>query len=192
VDRARRGTAAGLNKEVEKPVVDRGAKEALVSQLHQSLQTAGLVVVTRQTGLTVAESTKLRRQMLAAGANFKVAKNRLARLALKGTKFEALGEQLTGPTGIAYSADPVAAAKVAVKFSKENDKLVVLAGAMPTQVLDAAGVVALSSLPSLDELRGKIVGLLQAPATKVAGVLAAPAGQLARVFGAYAKKSEAA
>lgn len=172
--------------------MDRGAKEALVSQLHESLQSAGLVVITRQTGMTVAETTRLRRQMREAGASFKVAKNRLARLALKGTKFEALGDQLVGPTGIAYSSDPVAAAKVAVKFAKTNDKLTVLAGALPTQTLDATGVEALSKLPSLDELRGSLIGLIQAPATKVAGVLAAPAGQLARVFNAYATKSEAA
>lgn len=172
--------------------MDRGAKEALVSQLHQSLQAAGLVVVTRQTGMTVAETTRLRRQMREAGASFKVAKNRLARLALKGTKFEALGEQLIGPTGIAYSTDPVAAAKVAVKFAKTNDKLSVLAGSLPGQVLTASAVEALSKLPSLDELRGTLIGLLQAPATKVAGVVQAPASQLARVLSAYANKSEAA
>ena len=172
--------------------MDRSAKEALVSQLHEAFQAAELVIVTQQTGLTVAESTSLRRQMRDAGASFKVAKNRLARLALKGTKFEALSEQLTGPTGIAYSVDPVAAAKVAVKFSKGNDKLKVVGGAMATQMLDHAGVEALSSLPSLDELRGKLIGLMQAPATKVAGVLQAPAGQLARVLNAYAQKSEAA
>lgn len=172
--------------------MDRGAKEALVSQLNQSLAAAGLVVVTRQTGLTVAETTKLRRQMREAGASFKVAKNRLARLALKGTKFEALGEQMMGPTGIAYSSDPVAAAKVAVQFAKTNVKLTVLAGALPGQVLSAEGVEALSKLPSLDELRGTLIGLLQAPATKVAGVVQAPAAQLARVLSAYANKSEAA
>lgn len=172
--------------------MDRGAKEALVSQLNQSLAAAGLVVVTRQTGLTVAETTKLRRQMREAGASFKVAKNRLARLALKGTKFEALGEQMMGPTGIAYSSDPVAAAKVAVQFAKTNDKLTVLAGALPGQVLSAEGVEALSKLPSLDELRGTLIGLLQAPATKVAGVVQAPAAQLARLLSAYANKSEAA
>jgi large subunit ribosomal protein L10 len=172
--------------------VDRGAKEALVTQLHQSLAAATLVVVTRQKGLTVAETTKLRRQMREAGASFKVAKNRLARLALKGTAFESLSEQLKGPTGLAYSTDPVAAARVAVKYAKENDKLSILGGAMSGQVFDAAGVDALSKLPSLDELRGKLIGLIQAPATKIAGVLAAPAGQLARVFNAYANKSEAA
>lgn len=173
--------------------MDRGAKEALVAQLHKSLSAATLVVVTQQKGLTVAETTKLRRQMRDAGASFKVAKNRLARLALKDTAFESLSDQLKGPTGLAYSSDPVAAARVAVKFAKENDKLSILGGAMSGKVmLDKAGVDALSQLPSLDELRGKIIGLLQAPATKVAGVLQAPAGQLARVFSAYASKSEAA
>lgn len=172
--------------------MDRGAKEALVTQLHQSLSAAAIVVVTQQKGLTVAETTRLRREMRAAGASFKVAKNRLARLALKGTAFESLGDKLKGPTGLAYSTDPVAAARVAVNYAKTNDKLSILGGAMSGQVLDAAGVDALSKLPSLDELRGKLIGLIQAPATKIAGVLAAPAGQLARVFGAYAKKSDAA
>lgn len=173
--------------------MDRGAKEALVSELHQSLSAASLLVITQQKGLTVAETTRLRREMRAAGASFKVAKNRLARLALKGTAFEQLGDSLKGPTGLAYSSDPVAAARVAVKFAKDNNKLSILGGAMSgDKVLDAAGVDALSKLPSLDELRGKIVGLLQAPATKVAGVLQAPAGQLARVFSAFANKSDAA
>lgn len=171
--------------------MDRGAKEALVTALNASLVDAGLVVVTRQNGMTVAETTKLRRQMRDAGASFKVAKNRLARLALKGTRYEALGEQLTGPTGLAYSSDPVTAAKVAVKFSKENQKLTIVAGAMAGQVLNPEGVKALAELPSLDTLRGKIVGLLQAPASKIAAVLQAPAGQLARVLKAYSEKSQA-
>lgn len=170
--------------------MDRGAKEALVTALNASLVDAGLVIVTRQKGMTVAETTKLRRQMRDAGASFKVAKNRLARLALKGTRYEALGEQLTGPTGLAYSSDPVAAAKVAVKFSKENDKLSIVAGALAGQLLDVAAVKALAELPSLDALRGKIVGVLQAPAAKIAAVLQAPAGQLARVLAAYADKGQ--
>lgn len=172
--------------------MDRGAKEALVTALNASLVDAGLVIVTRQAGMTVAETTKLRRQMRDAGASFKVAKNRLARLALKGTRYEALGEQLTGPTGLAYSSDPVAAAKVAVKFSKENQKLSIVGGAMAGQMLDPEGVKALAELPSLDALRGKIVGLLQAPASKIAAILQAPGGQLARVLKAYSEKSQAA
>lgn len=171
--------------------MDRGAKEALVTALNASLVDAGLVVVTRQNGMTVAETTKLRRQMRDAGASFKVAKNRLARLALKGTRYEVLGDQLTGPTGLAYSSDPVTAAKVAVKFSKENQKLTIVAGAMAGQLLNPEGVKALAELPSLDALRGKIVGLLQAPASKIAAVLQAPAGQLARVLKAYSEKSQA-
>ena len=163
-----------------------------MTALNASLADAGLVIVTRQAAMTVAETTKLRRQMRDAGASFKVAKNRLARLALKGTSYEALGEQLTGPTGLAYSSDPVAAAKVAVKFSKENQKLSIVGGAMAGQMLDPEGVKALAELPSLDALRGKIVGLLQAPASKIAAILQAPGGQLARVLKAYSEKSEAA
>ena len=150
-----------------------------------------LVVVAHQTGLTVAESSDLRRQMRDAGAEFKVTKNRLTRLALEGTKFEGIKDLFKGPTAIAVSADPVAAAKVTVEFAKKNDKLVVLGAGFGDEILDVDGVKALASLPSLDELRGKIVGLLQAPATKVAGVLQAPAGQLARVIGAYASKDAA-
>jgi large subunit ribosomal protein L10 len=130
--------------------------------------------------------------MRAAGANFKVTKNRLTRLALADTPYAGLADMFTGPTAIAFSEDVVAPAKVAVEFAKKNEKLVVVGGAMGENVLDVAGVKALASLPSLDELRGKIVGLLQAPATKVAGVVQAPASQLARVMGAYASKGEAA
>jgi large subunit ribosomal protein L10 len=172
--------------------VDRARKEELVTELNQSFADAALVVVTQQTGLTVAESTDLRRRMREAGASYKVTKNRLAKLALSGTPYEPITDLFEGPTAIAYSADPVAAARVAVDFAKDNEKLVVVGGAMGDTVLDEGAVKALASLPSLDELRGKIVGLLNAPATKVAGVLQAPAGQLARVFGAYSAKDEAA
>jgi len=149
-------------------------------------------VVTHQSGLTVAESTDLRRRMRAADASYKVTKNRLVKLALVGTPYEAIADLFEGPTAIAYSADPVAAARVAVDFSKENDKLVVVGGAMAENRLDEAGVKALATLPSLDELRGKLLGLLNAPATKVAGVLQAPASQLARVLSAHAEQEEAA
>jgi large subunit ribosomal protein L10 len=172
--------------------VDRARKEELVTELNQSFAEAALVVVTQQTGLTVAESTDLRRLMREAGASYKVTKNRLAKLALAGTPYEPITDLFEGPTAIAYSADPVAAARVAVDFAKKNEKLVVVGGAMGETLLDEGAVKALASLPSLDALRGKIVGLLNAPATKVAGVLQAPAGQLARVFGAYASKDEAA
>lgn len=172
--------------------MDRASKEELVSSLNQSFSQAGLVVVTHYSGLTVEEMTDLRRKIRDAGASYKVTKNRLTRLAINGTQYEPLTDMFTGPTGIAVSEDPVAAARVTVEYAKKNDKLIVLGGAMGEIVLDAGGVKALASLPSLDELRGKIVGLLQAPATKVAGVLQAPAGQVARVISAYGAKGEAA
>jgi len=172
--------------------VDRSQKEALVASLHNSLQETQCLVLTHQSGLTVAEVTQLRVLMRDAGASFKVTKNRLARLALAGTQFEQLSSLFTGPTAIAYSQDPVAAAKVAVEFANKNDKLTIIGGSLGANQLDAAGVKALATMPSLDTLRAKLVGLLQTPATRVAGVLQAPAGQLARVFGAYAKTGEAA
>jgi large subunit ribosomal protein L10 len=172
--------------------VDRSRKEELVAELHNTFDAAEMVVVTHYSGLTVNQMEDLRTKLLEAGANFKVTKNRLTRLALKDTKFEGIADLFTGPTGMAYSADPVAAAKVAVKFAKDNEKFSVVGGAMGGEMFDAAGIGQLAILPSLDELRGKLVGLLQAPATKVAGVLQAPAGQLARVCGAYASQGEAA
>jgi large subunit ribosomal protein L10 len=171
--------------------VDRSGKEKLVTELQESLSAANLVVVTHQNGLSVAEVSDLRRKMRAAGAGFKVAKNRLAKLALTGTKHEDLGKLLKGPTAIAYSNDPIAAAKVAVLYAKTNDKLSIVGGSMGTQALNADGIKALATLPSLDELRARLVGMLQTPATRLAVVTGAPAGQLARVFGAYARKGEA-
>lgn len=172
--------------------MDRSQKEELVASLHQTFAETNLVVVTQQSGLTVAEVSNLRRQMRDAGASYKVTKNRLTRLALEGTRYEALKELFTGPTAIAVSADPVAAAKVCVSFAKANEKLIIVGGAMGETRLDAQAIQALATLPSLDELRGKLIGLLQAPATKVAGVVQAPAAQLARVLNAYASKGEAA
>ena len=172
--------------------MDRTQKSAAVAELQEVFQGTELVVIVHQTGLTVEETTNLRRKMRSANANFKVTKNRLARIALKGTRFEALDGLFTGPTAIAFSKDPVAAAKVAVDFAKTNEKLTLVGGSLGTQQLDATAIKALAALPSLNELRGKLVGLLQAPATRVAGILQAPAGQLARVVGAYANKGEAA
>ncbi len=172
--------------------MDRSQKEEIVAALHQIFSNAALVVVTHQVGLSVVEATDLRRRMKEAGATYRVTKNRLARLALKDTEYNTLSDLFTGPVAIAYSDDPVAAARVAVDFAKKNDKLEILGGAMGTDVLDQDGIRALASLPSLDELRGTIVGLIQAPAAKIARVLQAPAGQLARVTGAYANKGEAA
>ena len=172
--------------------MDRSEKSSLVSSLRERFEGAALVVITRQSGLTVAESTDLRRKMLQAGASYKVTKNRLTRLALEGTQFTQLADLFTGPTAIATSKDPVAAAKVAVDYAKTNDKLEIVGGALNSQLLDADGVKALATLPSLDSLRGKLLGMIQTPATRIAGVLQAPAGQLARVLRAKADKGEAA
>lgn len=172
--------------------MDRVQKEELVSSLHTTFEEASIVVVTHYSGLTVAEMVSLRDQMRAAGASFKVTKNRLTRRALEGTKFEGLSDMFTGPTAIAYSDDPVAAAKVSVNFAKENEKLIVLGGALGADQLDVAGVKALATLPSLDELRGKIVGMISTPATRIAGVLQAPAGQVARVIGAHSQQGDQA
>jgi large subunit ribosomal protein L10 len=172
--------------------VDRARKEELVTELNQSFAEAALVVVTQQSGMSVAESTDLRGRMREAGAGYRVTKNRLAKLALAGTAYEQISDLFEGPTAIAYSTDPVAAARVAVDFAKENEKLVVIGGAMGDTVLDESGVKALASLPSLDELRAKLVGMLNTPATRIAGVTQASAAQLARVFSAYANQGEAA
>jgi large subunit ribosomal protein L10 len=171
--------------------VDRAQKEKLVTSLQQALSDTACVVVTHQTGMTVEEVTDLRRQMRAAGASFKVTKNRLARRAFAGTKFEQLAPMFTGPTAIAFSRDPVAAAKVAVEFANRNEKLRIIGGGLNEQQLDVAGVKSLATLPSLDELRAKLLGMLQTPATRIASVLQAPGSQIARVLGAYAKKAQA-
>jgi large subunit ribosomal protein L10 len=173
--------------------VDRIEKREFVAELSTVFAETSMVVVTRNAGMTVAEVTDLRRKMRAAGASFKVAKNSLALLALQGTRFDGIAPFMKGTTAISWSKDPVAVAKTAVDFAKTNEKFVLVGGSLGTQVLDVSGVKALAELPSLDTLRGKLLGLLAAPATRIAGVLQAPAGQLARVFAAYAdSKSEAA
>ncbi len=166
--------------------MNRNEKTEAVSSLNAVFNEAAVVVVTRNLGLTVTESTELRNKMRDADASFRVAKNRLAKIALKDTQYETIGEHLTGPTALATSTDPVAAAKIVVEFAKTNDRLEIVGGAMGDTVLDLAGVKALASMPSLDELRGTIVGLLNAPATKIAQIATAPANKLARVVGAYA------
>ena len=171
--------------------MNRNEKTEVVSALHESLKEMGVVVVTRNLGLSVAQSTQLRQKMRDAGATYKVTKNRLAKIAIKDTDYASIEEMLVGPTALATSVDPVAAAKVAIDFAKANDKLEIVGGAMGTTLLDADGVKALASMPSLDELRAKLVGLIQAPATKLATVTQAPAAQLARVFNAYAVKEAA-
>ncbi len=171
--------------------MDRAQKRALVEALQSELGGSTCVVVTHQSGMSVSEATQLRRQMREAGAGFKVTKNRLAKRALEGTPFASLVPLFTGPTAVAYSRDPVAAAKAAVTFANRNDKLTIVGGGLAGQPLDAAGVRALATLPSIDELRGKIIGLIQAPATKLAGLLQAPGAQLARVLAAHADKDGA-
>jgi len=172
--------------------VEKAKKAEVVEDLSGVFAKAGSVVVAHYSGMTVAQMSDLRSRMRANGASFRVAKNRLAVRALKGTAIEGIAHLFKGPTGIAYSDDPVAASKVAAAYAKDNDKLVILGGSVGATELSAEGVKALATLPSLDELRGKIVGLLVAPATKIAGIVQAPAGQLARVIGAYSKKEEAA
>ena len=172
--------------------MNREQKQELITSLNALLAGQMTVVVTHNLGLTVAETQALRKQIRQAGAGYKVAKNRLARLALAGTKFEGLADLLKGPTGIAFSMDPVAPARVVSKYAKDNKKLVILGGSLDGQKMDVAGIENLATLPSLDEVRAKLVGLIQTPATRIAGVLQAPAGQLARVLAARAKQGEAA
>ena len=171
--------------------MDRNEKTEVVSALHASLKEMGVVVVTRNLGLTVAQSTQLRQKMRDAGANYKLTKNRLAKIAIQGTDYAPIGDMLVGPVGLATSSDPVAAAKVAIEFAKTNDKLEIVGGAMGAVLLDANGIKALATMPSLDEMRAKLIGLIQAPAQKLASVTQAPGAQLARVFNAYATKEAA-
>ncbi|MET0181737.1 MAG: 50S ribosomal protein L10 [Caulobacterales bacterium] len=171
--------------------MDRAQKAGEVEALKGVFAKAGVVVVSHYAGLTVADLTTLRTRLRAAGAGMKVVKNRLVKIAIDGTPSAAGSHLFTGPTAIAYSEDPIVAPKVAAAFSKEKDKFVLIGGLMGETVLDAKGVQALATLPSLDELRGKLIGLLNAPATKIAGVLQAPGAQLARVVGAYATKDAA-
>ena len=170
--------------------MDRAAKQEQVTELKEVFKTANTVVVAHYAGLTVAQMQVLRKQAQQSATTVKVAKNRLAKIALEGTDVASIGSLLKGPTLIAYSADPVGASKVAVDFAKAHDKFVILGGAMGKTALDLNGVKALAALPSLDELRAKIVGLIQAPATKIAQVVNAPAAKVARVVQAYADKSQ--
>jgi large subunit ribosomal protein L10 len=172
--------------------VNRAEKRELVTGLNEAFSSAGSVVVAHYAGITVAQMNDLRSKMRAAGGTVKVAKNRLAKIALQGTDSERMQVLFKGQTLIAYSDDPVAAPKVASDFAKANDKLVILGGSMGPTALDADGVKALATLPSLDELRARLIGMITTPATRIAQIVNAPAGQLARVFGAYARKDEAA
>lgn len=171
--------------------MDRAAKKEMVATLSEVFKASNVVVVAHYSGLTVAQMQNLRRQAKQAGAEVKVAKNRLAKIALEGADGAVIAPLLKGPTVLAYSGDPVAAPKVVADFAKANDKLVILGGAIGSTALDPAGVKALAVLPSLDELRATIIGLVQAPATKLAQVLNAPAAKVARVVQAYAAQGEA-
>jgi large subunit ribosomal protein L10 len=172
--------------------VDRAAKEALVASLHEVFRNTGTVVVAHYAGLSVAQMSDYRKRMREAGGQVKVAKNRLAKIALRDTDAEGISDLMTGQTCLAYSDDPVAAAKVAVEYSKGNEKLVILGGSMGNTVLDVDGVKALAALPSLDELRGKLVGLLQAPMAKIVRVVNEPGAKVARVIQAKTSQDEAA
>ena len=171
--------------------MERAQKREVVTALHDVFADTGVIVIAHYAGLTVAQMTQLRSEMKSAGGQVKVAKNRLAKLALEGTDAKGIADLMRGPTCIAYSADPVAAPKIAVKFAKGNDKFVILGGAMGTTVLDAQGVSALASLPSLDELRSTLIGLIQAPASKIARTINEPGAQLARVVAAFGRKEAA-
>ena len=171
--------------------MDRAQKREVVTALHDVFADTGVIVIAHYAGLTVAQMTQLRSEMKSAGGQVKVAKNRLAKLALEGTDAKGIADLMRGPTCIAYSADPVAAPKIAVKFAKGHEKFVILGGAMGTTVLDAQGVSALASLPSLDELRGTLIGLIQAPASKIARTVNEPGAQLARVVAAFGRKEAA-
>ena len=169
--------------------MNRTEKQETVAGLNAAFQDSDLVIVTHNNGLNATQTHQLRSQTRSSGLSYRIAKNRLAKIAIKGTNFEGLFDLLNGPTGLVLSKDPVAGAKVVAAFAKDNPNLVIVGGVMGTSVLDAKGIGKLATLPSLDELRGKLVGLIQAPATKVAGVVQAPAGQLARLLQAYANKA---
>ena len=186
------GPIAQTAAEHERIHVDRAEKQGLVTTLNAVFKAANVVVVAHYSGLTVAQMQTLRQRMRQAGATVKVAKNRLAKIALDGTDVASIAPLLKGPTLIAYSGDPVAAPKAAVEFAKGHERFVILGGAMGKTSLNPDGVKALAALPSLDELRAKLVGLIQAPATKIAQVVTAPAAKVARVVQAYASKGEAA
>lgn len=172
--------------------MDRAEKRELVSTLNEAWKGTGVMVVAHYKGMTVSEMTEFRKRMKEAGGAVKVSKNRLAARALKDTDSEGITNLLKGQTCVAYSEDPISAARVSVKYAKENEKLVILGGSMGKTVMNADAVKALAELPSLDQLRGTLIGLLQAPATKIARILKEPAATVARVLQAKAAKGEAA
>lgn len=172
--------------------MNRKQKESLVADLHQAFSGASMVLVTRNSGLSVAQATQLRNDVRNAGGKYKVAKNRLVARAVEGTEYADLLPMFTGPTAIAWSDEPVEVTKAIVDFAKKNEKLEVAGASFDGQILDAQAVNTLASLPSLDELRARFIRLIQTPATRIASVTQAPASKLARVFDAYSKSGEAA
>ena len=171
--------------------MDRTGKKILIESLHEMFNQVSLIVVTHQTGLTVSESTALRVKIREVGAGFKVTKNRLTKLALKGTDYESISDLFVGPTAIAYSIDPIAAAKAVVEYAKKNNKLAVIGGSMDGNRLDRLQIEALAELPSLDVLRSQLLGVVNGPAQKLATLLQTPASQLARVLNAYSEQDQA-
>lgn len=168
--------------------MDKAQKKEAVSDYNQVFANSQSVIVTHYSGLTVSQLTDLRSRLIKAGADFQVTKNKLAKIAVKGTPCESIESLFTGPTGVAYSSDAVAAAKAAFEFSKTNDKFVIVGGSLNGKTLDKSSVEALAKLPSLDELRARLVGMIQTPATRLVTISQAPAAQLARVLGAYSRK----
>ena len=168
--------------------MNRNQKAELIDTLQSTFNASSTVVVAHQVGMTVAESGELRRRMRDAGAGFKVTKNRIAKLALKGTRYEGLDNIFSGPTVVGTSEDPIAAAKTLVEYAKDNPKITIIGGSMDGNTLDKAGIEALAKMPSLDELRGKLVGLVKGPAAKIARVVQAPAGKVARSIRARENK----
>ena len=167
----------------------RAKKTEIVDGLRGVFNEAGVIVVTHYQGLSVAEVTELRRGMRAAGARFRVTKNRLAKIALADTPYSSLAGLFTGPTAIAFSRDPIAAPRAAVSYAKRNEKLAIIGGALGSSLLSVEQVRALADLPSIDELRAKLVGLLVSPAARLLSLLQAPGAQLARVLAAHADQS---
>ncbi len=166
----------------------RAQKQEMIDTAHATLKDSSVMILVHNNGMTVAQVSELRRRVREAGASYRVVKNRLAKLAAKDTPFEHISGMLKGPTAMATSADPVAAAKAIVEYAKINEKLVVLGGAFGERVLDVKGVEQLAKMPSLDQLRSTLIALIQTPGTRIASILQAPAGQVARVIGAHARK----
>ena len=184
--------AAGFGLELLEAGVLRAEKVRVVEDLHAVFSGAGVVVLTHYKGLTVPEMTVLRRQMRDAGAQLRVTKNRLVRIALRGTPHEPMADLFTGPTAIAYSADPVAAPKVVIEYARRNERLAIVGGSIGAQLLDPAAVRALAELPPLDQLRARLLALINTPAARLVGVLQAPGAQVARALAAHSEKASAA